>query len=230
VSLLKRFFGAFAKSAPTIVAMSSMFIAALSLYHTVDAQRRDLEYKEISIQPRPSLLPVFADMSLSIKNLGLGPAVIQQIDFEQDGQCVSSAGKDASEWQKIYAAFLNATAVTVYSRSLSLVPKTPGDKKKFDFELDALQVNDTIRAGEDRYLFRLAPGTLKLFRGADTSVQVAAADKFSQNAYTVPIIIHACSATGRTCMFVGEAAACTSMPATGPGAASSVAPPEFAPG
>jgi hypothetical protein len=63
-----------------------MFIAALSLYHTVDAQRRDLEYKEISIQPRPSLLPVFADMSLSIKNLGLGPAVIQQIDFEQDGQ------------------------------------------------------------------------------------------------------------------------------------------------
>ncbi len=147
-----------------------------------------------------------------------------------DGKCVSSAGKDGGEWQKIYAAFLNATAVTVYSRSLSLVSKVPGDKKKFDFEVDALQVNDTIRAGEDRYLFRLAPGTLKLFRGADTSAQVEAADKFSQNAYTVPIIIHACSATGRTCMFVGEAAACTSMPATGRGVTSQVAPPTFAPG
>lgn len=228
--MLKKFFGAFAKSASTIVAMSSMFIAALSLYHTVDAQRRDLEYKEISIQPRPSLLPVFADMSLSIKNLGLGPAVISQIDFEQDGKCISSAGKDASEWQRIYAAFLNMTAVTVYSKSLPPMSGAPGDKKKFDFEVDALQVNDTIRAGEDRYLFRLAPGTLKIFRGVDTSAQVAAADKFSRNAYTVPIVIHACSATGRTCMFVGEASACTSMQATGKGAASRVEPPAFAPG
>lgn len=185
-----------------------MFIAGLSLYYAVDAQKRDLEYKEISIQPRTSLLPLFEGLSLTLRNLGLGPAVIKQIDFEQNGKCVSSYDKELGEWQKIYGDFLKAVAAEVYTKSLPPMPWIKGGKPQFDYEVDTLQFNDTIRASEDRWLFHLAPGTLKEFLAANSAEQVATSDRFARLAYAVPIIITACSATGRTCMSVGEAKAC----------------------
>lgn len=205
---LRGLFGAIRESASVIIAISSMFIAALSLYFSVNAQRVDAEYKEISIQPRPSLLPLFEDMSLSVRNLGLGPAVVKQINFERNGRCLSSYGMNPEEWQTMYSEFLQEIASEVYVKSLPPMPWRKGGKKKFDFEMDILQMNDTVRANEDRYLFRLDSGTFKEFREAETTEQVVAKHKFAANAYAVPIIIVICSATNRTCMRVGEAKAC----------------------
>ncbi len=196
------------RQASIIIAISSMLIAGFALYFTVQAQRADLEYKEISIQPRPSLGPYFEGMSLSVKNLGLGPAIVRQIDFERDGKCISSYGMKPGEWQSTYAEFLKAQAIDVFAKSLPPMPWIKGGKRKFNVEVDTLQYDDTVRANEDRYLFRLDPGTFKELVQADPDEQVLAKAKFAANAYRVPIIITFCSATDRTCMSVGEAQAC----------------------
>jgi hypothetical protein len=52
-------------------AISSMIIAALSLRYAVEAQRRDFEYRELSIQPRVILGGDADAFALSIENVGV---------------------------------------------------------------------------------------------------------------------------------------------------------------
>jgi len=112
----------FGRNIATIVSISSIVIAFQSLRYSIESQERDAEYKEISIQPRPTLMPLSEDMSLSVRNLGLGPAVVKQIFFEQDGRCISSYEKSTSEWENLYRPFLMKIAADVYSKSLPSMP------------------------------------------------------------------------------------------------------------
>ncbi len=70
------------RNASTIIALSSLFIAALALWYTVQAKKRDTEYKELSIRP---WINIFA--SVQISNEGLGPAVLKQFFFLIGGDC-----------------------------------------------------------------------------------------------------------------------------------------------
>jgi len=192
----------------TIISISSMFIAYQALDYSIRSQERDAEYKEIAIQPRPSILPLGEDMSLTVRNVGLGPATVKQIFFVDDGKCVSSHDKSRNQWSELYSAFITKAAKNVYSQSLPPMPWTKGGKRTFDYHVDVLQPNDTIRASEDRYLFKLDGGTLKDFQQADASEQVRAKHAFAEKADAVPIVVVVCSATDRTCMSAGVAEGC----------------------
>jgi hypothetical protein len=207
---MKKLLHRIGQNASTAVALSSMLIAGLSLYFTVDAQQRDVEYKEVSIQPRPTLSPDYERLSLSLGNVGLGPAIVRQIHFDQDGKCVTSYGVGADEWQKTFTDFVKAAASEVYSKSLPPMPWSLGGRSKFDFEVNSLQENDTIPSNRDRWIFHLAPGSWDEFKKGDPSEQVPASDRFASLAYAIPMTVYLCSATGRTCMSVGNAPICAS--------------------
>ncbi|WP_234682992.1 hypothetical protein [Bradyrhizobium monzae] len=208
LSALKRTFAFFGTNVSVIVSISSMLIALTSLTYTISAQNADLQYKEIAIQPRPDISPLWEDVSLSVKNLGLGPAVVEEIVFLKDGKCVSSNGKTVAKWNEEYAEFLKETGSKVFSSSLPPMPWTKAGQKAYDVEVDLLQENDTVRPNENRYLFRLDEGTRKQLQALDGSVQAAVKQKFARDAYAVPLLLVLCSATNRTCMSVGHAGKC----------------------
>ncbi|MGY4627236.1 hypothetical protein [Bradyrhizobium sp. USDA 4486] len=176
--------------------------------YTINAQNADLQYKEIAIQPRAEISPLWEDISLSIQNLGLGPAVVEEIVFEEKGKCISSSGRNLAQWSQEYGDFLKDAGGRVFSNSLPTMPWSKNGKKAYDFEVDLLQQNDTVRANENRYLFRLDEGTRKELQSLDTSLQAAVKHKFAENAIAVPLMIIVCSATKRTCMSVGRAGKC----------------------
>jgi hypothetical protein len=75
------------RNASTIIALSSLFIAALALWYTVQAKKRDTEYKELSIRPWINIFAEPKELSVQISNEGLGPAVLKQFFFLIGGDC-----------------------------------------------------------------------------------------------------------------------------------------------
>ena len=55
------------------VAVSSLFVAIISLRYSVNAQKEDAAYKELSIRPRLQIAAA-GDFSVLLENVGLGPA------------------------------------------------------------------------------------------------------------------------------------------------------------
>src|SRR5450756_1166103 len=120
-----KWFGAvLSANVAVIVAASSMIIAAASLYFTIGAQKTDRFYKEVSIQPRPKMEGFPDDMSLSITNSGLGPAIVEQIDLVMDGKCQTSYEKKQEEWEQIYTQFMLKNYCLLYT---SPSPRTRHD-------------------------------------------------------------------------------------------------------
>jgi hypothetical protein len=185
-----------------------MVIAALSLYFTISAQRTDLQYKEVSIQPRVTLNGSNEDFSFNLRNVGLGPGVVSKITIKSGGKCISSDGKTFAEWNEIYVEFVKELLPIIYDKSLPAMPWTKNGKKKYDIQSDVLVVGDVIPVGEARSLIRLDPGTMRELLQVESTELVVAKQLFANNAYDAPIKIRICSATGRTCGVVGEAAEC----------------------
>ena len=203
---IRKIFVAMHANASTIIAVSSMLIAGMSLYFTINAQRLDLEYKEVSIQPRVSLNGVGESLSMVLRNVGLGPAVITDVVLKVAGKCVRARTSSDAEWIKAFQDFTQAIIPDVFTKALS--PAAWKSKKGFDVESDTIYIEDTIRPGDDRWLVRLDPGSMKEVAQIDRSEFAATKIKFAKSVYDAPIKIRYCSATGRTCGEVGEAGGC----------------------
>jgi hypothetical protein len=76
------------------IAVLSLAVAAASLYFGISAQSTDREYKEISIRPRLQLEWDPRDFSVKIRNLGLGPAVINRVDIATPDHCSIITSED----------------------------------------------------------------------------------------------------------------------------------------
>lgn len=203
LSSLRRLPSAIAENAAIITAVSSMVIASLSLYFTVNAQRTDLEYKEISIQPRLAMMGLSENMSLSIRNVGLGPAIVKQIDMLVAGKCVTSYGKSQEEWATLHTKFGYEILPELYSKTLPPMPWKKGGKTRYNVEFNLINPGDAVRAGEDVYFVKLDEGTLKELSQVDIDDFAKAKSAFYVAAVAVPLRVEYCSATERMCGLIG---------------------------
>jgi len=64
-------FRALNSSAPIIVALASLFVAVISLLYSIEAQRRDSNYKELSIRPAINIYGEPSELTVYISNDGL---------------------------------------------------------------------------------------------------------------------------------------------------------------
>jgi hypothetical protein len=196
------------QNAALLTAISSMLIAAASLYYAVDAQRTDRAYKEVAIQPRLWLGGDWDDLSLTFINRGLGPAIIDSIVLKVGDKCKSTDDFEPDEWAEVFTAFANEIIDGLYTKTLPPMPWVKGGKRNYDVQTDILRVGDSVRPGDKKFIIRLDPGTLKELTQIDSTELLRAKQKFAIAAFNVPIRIVACSATGRTCGVIGRAAGC----------------------
>jgi hypothetical protein len=196
------------QNAALLTAISSMLIAAASLYYTIDAQRTDREYKEVAIQPRLWLGGDWEDLSLTFMNTGLGPAIIDSIVLKVGDKCKSTDDFEPDEWAEVFTTFATENIDGLFAKTLPPMPWVKGGKRKYDTQTDILRVGDTVRPGDKTFIIRLDPGTLKELVQIDSTELLGAKQKFATAAFSIPIRIAACSATGRTCAVIGRAAGC----------------------
>lgn len=202
-------FGWIGSKAAIIVAMSSMFIAALSLMFTIEAQKTDKEYKEVAIQPRIMLNAQNDDFAWTMRNVGLGPGVVAEIRMKVGGKCISSNDVNAEEWKAKFQQLVDEMQVDVFSKSFPPMPWVKGGKSNFNTEADMLLEEDVIPAGETRVLMRLDAASLKELKQVKGDEFFIAKQKFAEKAFAVPFAVELCSATGRTCGIVGDAKECS---------------------
>lgn len=89
----KKFVGA---NASIIIAISSLFIAGLSLYFTIHAQNDDRAYKELLIKPALAIRTHSVDFSVELASEGLGPAEIKAVAYQFGGECLSLLDTDGA--------------------------------------------------------------------------------------------------------------------------------------
>jgi hypothetical protein len=115
---LKRFFGWVGTNSATIIALSSVFIALLSLYFTIKAQERDALYKELSIKPIIIVAANVSDFSFGYRNSGYGYGVASRIAFAFEGKCYSSDKNSNRDFYAAYSQFMDAVAKSLYDALL----------------------------------------------------------------------------------------------------------------
>lgn len=197
-----------AHNAALLTAISSMIIAALSLRYAVEAQRRDFEYRELSIQPRVILGGDAGAFALSIENVGLGPALIWRIEAVVNGVCETTDGKSQADWGDIFDKFGQEQQQKMYTEPFSGTPVVKKGKTSALETVIALYAGDVVPAGKKRTLIEMDPAQSKSLQEIDRGVLATIQTKFMAAAYAAPIRITACSLSGRACNSVGDADQC----------------------
>jgi hypothetical protein len=103
-----------------VVSASSLFIASLSLYFTIQAQKTDINYKELSIRPKLQWRSSATDFSINLDNVGLGPATIETFGMRVEGKCVdiSRLETDAAGMDRKMRTVLEDTVVAALGREI----------------------------------------------------------------------------------------------------------------
>jgi hypothetical protein len=198
---LKRILGWVGTNSATIIALSSVFIALLSLYFTIQAQERNALYKELSIKPIIIAAANVSDFSFGYRNSGYGYGVASRVAFAFDGKCYSSDKNSEDDFYTAYSKFMDATTKNLYDALLRI--KLKPDVKGFHVLQQQLDPGFPIRPGEVFTAFFLEdPSRDALLKSDDASLNQARAE-FRRIASHIPLNVTFCSATGMSCEAVG---------------------------
>jgi hypothetical protein len=197
-----------ARNAALLTAVSSMVIAGLSLKYTIDAQRRDFEYRELSIQPRLVLGGNADAFALSVKNVGVGAALIWRIEVVVNGNCQTTDGKSQVDWATTYRQFVQQQIQKLYTEPFIGTPNRKKGASSVLAHSDILYVGDVIPAGKKPSLIEMDDTQSKFLQQIDRGLLANIQTKFMDAAYAAPIRITICSLSGRSCNVVGVAEQC----------------------
>jgi|tagenome__1003787_1003787.scaffolds.fasta_scaffold20269884_2 hypothetical protein len=187
----------FGTNSATVIALSSLFVALLSLYFTIEAQNRDALYKELSIKPIVIVAANVSDFSFGYRNSGYGYGVARRVAFAFDGKCYSSDNNPINEFQAAYSKFMDATANKLYESILRV--KLKPDVKGFHVTQQSLDAGFPIRPGEVFLTFFLEDSSRDALLKADGASLNQARAEFRRVASHIPLNVTFCSATGLSC-------------------------------
>jgi hypothetical protein len=186
-----------ARNMPLVISILSLGVAALSLYFSISTQQLDKMYKEVSILPRLVIHINLDDFSISLQNLGLGPALIERVRFGIAGKCYDSM--DADRYEKMLHEFTDS--VLIYGVYKDTIPHRTKDNKPLVLPVFGRSFGGgtTIRPGDSfRYIY-VDPQAIKDILAFERVDVVAIKQQFSDAVAKVPLSILYCSATEVFC-------------------------------
>jgi hypothetical protein len=193
----------FSENYTFILAISSVLIAACSLFFTISAQRSDLYYKESLIRPYFAWHVDAQDLTVKLVNDGLGPGVIKNVAWRMQGQCFVSNPKNPIEWHTNRQNFENFINIYFLDEVIgdASVWKVIGTRPATISEIPT--PNQMLAAGKEIVVFGIAPEQVQSFR-ADLAkfpeqTNAAVRERFARRATMFPMMVQYCSATGRFC-------------------------------
>jgi hypothetical protein len=203
--------------ATNAIPLTSLFIAACSLYLTIHSQSEDRAHKEMMIRPALTYEISTTDLTVGFRNDGLGPAVIVDFAYKDHDECLSVAD--------IYNHKVNS--LNIYKVGLDIRDRL--FTQVFTFKLPTTssgipvspQVNESgsvlipgsiLAAGKEMWVFRIRDDTLSEFRQDLSELQPSTVQgfmaKFFDAAMSLPISLRYCSMSGNYCLSTRESVGC----------------------
>jgi hypothetical protein len=199
MKVIKKILGSIASNVAVIVALSSFFVACLSLYFTIQAQKTDMEYKELAIRPTLGIGADVSNFSIYLTNSGYGHAIVHRVSLGVEGKCYSS--DDEASFDEAYSRFEVSVLNEVYQKSYP-----PADIKSLRdvFVTGGGHVDNgsVIRAGERFQMFYLEPAALALLTKLDLKTLTGIRNNFARAVSMMPYRVEYCSATGKYCEII----------------------------
>ena len=191
-----------------ILSIMSMMIALTSLFYAVNAQRTDREYKELSIVPILELHTSTIDLSIRVKNVGLGPAILRDVATKLDNKCIHSAGLSQKDWKEEQTKFSVYVMRDIVAASLKGHVKGSDKPTLIDGNAQVPQHNQIIPAMGELTIFAFAADALRVINDGlnqmGESHKYEALSSFQQRAMDVPINFFYCSLSYRYCRIMTE--------------------------
>jgi hypothetical protein len=193
------------KNVSAVIAISSLLIAGLSLYLTIQAQNDDRAYKELLIKPALALRAHTADWSVAIGNDGLGPAQGKDIIYQFGDECISMLDPDGAISRTNYYKVQNALTSRFIADIFSFqIPNTT--PTALSTRGQVVLPSTIIAVGKEVVLFRIDDPSLETLKSKlnalDTGFHQSLLDKFTALALTLPISIKFCSMSEKYCKTV----------------------------
>jgi hypothetical protein len=196
--------------------LTSLLIAACSLYLTIHSQYEDRAYKEMMIRPSLQLSVIPKDLSVGVRNEGLGPAVIVDLAYKDGDECLSVADIDN---HKVNSENMYRIGLDIQDRlftqifTFAVPTKSPGIKiARLNESGTLLSPGAILATGEQLWLFRVPNDTLSEFRQDLDKLQPSTVAgfmaKFFDAAMALPISIRYCSMSGNYCRSIRESVGC----------------------
>jgi hypothetical protein len=204
-SRTERAVGFVARNSNSILAISSLLIAGMSLYLTIQAQDDDRTYKELLIRPSLALRAHTVDWSIAIANDGLGPAQIKDIIYQIGGDCISMIDPDGELSRTNYYKVENALRTRFITDIFSFqIPST--SPAALTTRGQVLLPGTIIAVGKEIVLFRIDDTSLETLKSKLNALEMnfhqSLLEKFSALALTLPISIKFCSMSEKYCKIV----------------------------
>jgi hypothetical protein len=199
VVYIKRFIGFIGTNVAVIVALSSLFVACLSVYFTIQAQKADIEYKELAIRPAVGIGADVSNFSIFLTNAGYGHAIVRRVVLGVDGKCYSSDNE--ATFEEAYSRFSTYVLGEIYQKSYPQVD-VKGLRDVFVTAGGILDAGAVIRAGDKFQIFYLEPAALAQLTKLDLKTITEIRNKFGRAVSMMPFRVEYCSATGKYCEIV----------------------------
>lgn len=201
----KQFSQFVAQNVSSILAISSLLIAGMSLYLTIQAQDDDRTYKELLIKPSLALRAHTADWSVAIANDGLGPAEIKDIIYQFGDECISILDAEGKISRTNYYKVQNALTSRFVNDIFSFqIPNTSPTALTTRGQI--LLPETIIGVGKEIVLFRIDDTSLETLKTKLNALEMnfhqSLLEKFTALALTLPISIKFCSMSEKYCKTV----------------------------
>ena len=188
-----------------LVAASSVCVAVMSLWYTIDAQRSDQYYREISIQPSLGFHFSTGTYSISLDNKGLGPAKIARI-ITNFGECLDSKVVSAAEWDNSRIRVALALHQDLTDKVLTEAVWRINRARAPDLQVTIPVEEQMIIPGQKLDLIAMMPEQIAPFNEeisrSDPQLKAKMTFIFADWARSVPIAVRSCSASGKFCRMV----------------------------
>jgi hypothetical protein len=188
---------------PTLISICSLFVACLSLWFSIDAQRSDREYKEISIRPSLSFDVSDEYYSVLIKNSGLGPALIKRVGHKFTNSCVEFNEADPDSWERSILTTMQQHFAPYFIEGLLKAMRQFGFEypEPFKARMHLPSPGTMISTGAEATFFRIEPVEAEKLRSRlrERGLLWQIQEKFAYLARETPIFMEYCSATGKFC-------------------------------
>jgi hypothetical protein len=176
----------------------------MALFVSIGALYLDFRYKEASIRPEVLLDADSENFTVSLRNVGLGPAYVKHLSFFLENQCFYADKMTASGAQALriqLAKYFFETPVRQTGLPIQLpLPQSAG---LINMRSQIYQVPNIIRAGEGWEILAMSKAQLDLFNKKLDEMAEAEAHRarqiFEALVYRAPIGIQFCSITGWSC-------------------------------
>ena len=188
-----------ANNPSVIISFSSMVIALTGLVYTLQQQRLDNAYKELSIRPVLRTLHNSGDLSYVLSNQGVGPAVILRSVFMFDNKCYEIGRLTSAQMMEL-THHLGNYLIFPHIQKLDLRVPTAAERRAF---IGSLNPGTVVGKGEGIPLFTISPAMVEALKQAMGAASADVANEahlsFSLAATKLPLTVEYCSLSGLFC-------------------------------